>query len=59
MGITSRPAFDRALVGHAWAGVICGMRVSPTRPYLGLIDLIKALRRDAIRTVKCPPWRAP
>lgn len=36
-----------------------GMRVSPTRPHLGLIDLIKELRHDAIRAVKCPAWRAP
>ena len=36
-----------------------GMRGSPTRPHLGLIDLIKALLHDTIRIVKCPPWRAP
>ena len=50
-------------VGRSWTTLVIslrqpirGMRVSPTRPHLGLIDLIRELRHDAIRTVKCPPW---
>jgi hypothetical protein len=47
-------------VGAATARRRTSLHESKAAPAtLGLLDLIKELLHDAIRIVKCPPWRAP